>query len=373
MWRTSRGPAWFRRRTPGFPLGGRKEATEEDSCASEAANSAETTALSNCSQDRNTRITMRLSALSAALLAGLAGTAQAEDASDLKSILLRTHSIQQPYLDSDMQSRWFDFGGDALIRTDAYIRLTSDLPSQSGWLFSRVPLTATNWEVEVEFQISGKNHLYGDGFAMWITKQRGERGEVFGSIDRFEGLGIFVDTYKNNRPGVVFPYVMAMYGDGSKSYNKNDDGKESELAGCSARGIRHASVPTKLRLTYIQDKQLRLDLQYKEEDEWTSCFVVDKPPQIPNIAYLGFSAETGELSDNHDIISVTTKNLYKPAVTSNNGAGTSKGRNVNSDQITKGKGTWTMFFIKIFLFLFVVGGGYIGYTAYRAKNRSHRF
>lgn len=28
-----------------------------------------------------------------------------------------------------------------------YIRLTSDRPSQEGWIFSRVPLTATNWEV----------------------------------------------------------------------------------------------------------------------------------------------------------------------------------------------------------------------------------
>jgi len=25
----------------------------------------------------------------------------------------------QPYLDSDMQSRWFDFGGDTVVRTDS--------------------------------------------------------------------------------------------------------------------------------------------------------------------------------------------------------------------------------------------------------------
>lgn len=64
----------------------------------------------------------------------------------------RTHAgllltPSQPYLDSDMQSRWWDFGGDTIIRTDQYIRLSSDKPSRDGWLFSRVPLTATNWEV----------------------------------------------------------------------------------------------------------------------------------------------------------------------------------------------------------------------------------
>ena len=56
---------------------------------------------------------------------------------------------------------------------------------------------------------------------------------MFGSVDKFEGLGVFFDTYKNNRPGVVFPYVMAMIGDGQKSYDKNNDGKDQELAGCS--------------------------------------------------------------------------------------------------------------------------------------------
>lgn len=48
--------------------------------------------------------------------------------------------------------------------------------------------------------------------AMWITKERAMQGPVFGAADKFEGLGVFFDTYKNNRPGVVFPYVMAMLG-----------------------------------------------------------------------------------------------------------------------------------------------------------------
>ena len=68
---------------------------------------------------------------------------------------------------------------------------------------------------------------------MWITKQRAEPGPVFGHADKFEGLGIFWDTYKNNRPGTVFPYVMAMLGDGQTSYDQAHDGKDNELAGCS--------------------------------------------------------------------------------------------------------------------------------------------
>lgn len=153
----------------------------------------------------------------------------------LMSAQLRTHSLSPPYLDSDMSSRWFDFGGDTIIRADQYIRLASDAPSQKGWISSRVPLTATNWEIEVEFKIHGKGNLHGDGFAMWISKDRAATGPVFGFKDRWEGLAVVFDTYKNNRPGVVFPYVMGMMGDGQTTYDSANDGKANEIGGCSVR------------------------------------------------------------------------------------------------------------------------------------------
>ncbi|RFU29178.1 hypothetical protein B7463_g7165, partial [Scytalidium lignicola] len=215
--------------------------------------------------------------LAACVVAG-AADGPTTDENGIRSIPLRTHSLAQPYLDSDMQSRWWDFGGNTIIRADKYIRLTSDRQSQEGWIFSRVPLTATNWEIEVEFQIHGSGNLHGDGMAIWLTKQRATPGPVFGSADRFEGLGIVIDTYKNNRPGTVFPYVMAMIGDGVKPYDKNNDGKDNEFMGCSARGIRGANTPTKARLTYFQDKSLKLELQYKNVDQWTVCFETNDPP-----------------------------------------------------------------------------------------------
>ena len=96
-----------------------------------------------------------------------------------------------------------------------------------------MPMTATNWMIEVEFKIHGQGHLHGDGMAIWITEERGQPGKVFGHRDNFNGLGVFIDTYKNQRPGVVFPYVMAMVGNSSVTYDKDHDGKDNELAGCS--------------------------------------------------------------------------------------------------------------------------------------------
>ncbi|KAJ9300826.1 hypothetical protein DTO271G3_1990 [Paecilomyces variotii] len=320
--------------------------------------------------------------LSACLWTALAvvGAANAyEGDPDVRSIPLRTHSLAPPYLDSDMQSRWFDFGGDTIIRADKYIRLTSDKPSQQGWIFSRVPLTATNWEIEVEFKIHGSGNLHGDGFALWLTKQRATQGPVFGSTDRFEGLGIFFDTYKNNRPGVTFPYVMAMMGDGQTTYDQAHDGKANELAGCSARGIRDAAIPTKARLTYFQDKSLTLDLQYKSDHSWTNCFTLTAPEYniaIPAVSYLGLSAETGELSDNHDIISITSNNLYSVSGGTNRGSGPSAGRGrpaAATPKPQKSSGGWGWFFFKTILFFGAIVGGYFGWTLYRSKQRYSRF
>lgn len=89
--------------------------------------------------------------------------------------------------------------------------------------------------------MSGEGYLRGDGMAMWMTKERGQPGPVFGSVDKFEGLGIFFDTYKNGRPSTTFPYVMAMMGDGKTPYDADKDGKDNEIAGCSVGSISHSS------------------------------------------------------------------------------------------------------------------------------------
>ncbi|KAF1344591.1 putative lectin family integral membrane protein [Delphinella strobiligena] len=296
----------------------------------------------------------------------------AQDDDNIKSIPLRTHSLSSPYLDTDLQSRWWDYGGDTLIRADKYVRLTSDRPSQSGWIFSRVPLTATNWQIELEFSINGKGSLFGDGFAMWVTKNRAQQGDVFGMQDKFEGLGIFFDTYKNNRPGVVFPYVMGMLGDGQTTYDKANDGKANELAGCSVRGVRNANFPTKARVTYFAEKSLKVEMMYKKEDEWTNCFEVSNI-KLPSVSYLGFSGETGELSDNHDIIKVETKNLYSPSKPSSNTPQKEFSKNKNKgssrNQSRKQGGGWGWFFLKFVFFGLALVGAYVGFTVYRARSR----
>ena len=295
-----------------------------------------------------------------------------------------------------MSSRWFEFGGDTLIRTDRYIRLTSDQLSQSGWIFSRAPLTATDWEIEIEFAIHGAGSLHGDGFAMWLTKDRASPGPVFGHKDEFEGLGVFFDTYKNKRPGVVFPYVMAMMGDGRTKYDQTNDGKANEIGGCSvgiqigqvlssgalmaeswqARQLRGASIPTKAKVIYLQDQSLTLQLSYTVENEWITCFSVEptdtQPLKLPNAVYLGFSAQTGDLSDNVDIVNVVSNRLYPASVSGGSPAARQESnmrKNTRKGKKASKEG-WTWFLIKSIIVIGVVVGVYFGYTAYRTSKRS---
>ncbi|KAB5593277.1 L-type lectin-like domain-containing protein [Ceratobasidium theobromae] len=215
--------------------------------------------------------------------------------------------------------RWFSFGGNAYVvspstplstvitphpqNTNKHIRLTRDKPSQVGWLWSRLPLTASHYQIIVEFKVSGgSSHLYGDGIAMWLTNTRAEPGPVFGSIVVRVDQQLY--RYANSRHAYSFPRVMAMLGDGKTSYDVANDGSKNELAACSAN-IRKSDIATKLKLTYFKGEYLNLQLQYKGWDEWTECFSV-WDVTLPSTPYLGFSAITGDVSDAHDIISIST-------------------------------------------------------------------
>ncbi|GAA5857235.1 hypothetical protein JCM8547_009390 [Rhodosporidiobolus lusitaniae] len=233
-----------------------------------------------------------------------------------KTVPLRTHSLYAPYVDSDLQNRWFDFGGSTIINTNKHVRLTQDRPSQSGWLWSRLALAPNSFEVEFEFRVDGKsNNIFGDGFAMWLTKARAQMGPAFGSADNWDGLGIFFDTYANSRHAYSFPRIYAILNDGKKSYEVGRDGQGQEIGACSI-DFRRTDVTAKARLTYFKGKFTELAIHHAKWDEWTTCFAIEGL-ELPSNPFLGFSALTGDVSDNHDIISVTTSNVaYHPAASS---------------------------------------------------------
>ncbi|KAL9940323.1 hypothetical protein V8E36_001028 [Tilletia maclaganii] len=266
---------------------------------------------------RSSGISTALAALAAALLSTLTAAptgVQAQNSHQNERlgtdavVPLRTHSIHAPYVDSNLQNKFWDFGGDAIVDTNRAVRLTLDKPSQMGWLWSRLVLPPQNYEITVDFTIDGESsHLYGDGMAMWLTTERAKPGPVFGSKDYWTGLGIFFDTYSNSRHGFNFPRIGLMVNNGAKSYNVGEDGDGQFEASCSM-DIRRAPVSTRAKLTHIIGVSLELEIQHEDWEEWETCFKVYNVTAPVN-PYLGFTALTGAVHDNHDIVSVSTNSL----------------------------------------------------------------
>ncbi|XP_030920978.1 VIP36-like protein [Geospiza fortis] len=203
-------------------------------------------------------------------------------------------------------------GGTLWPRPEAKGHALSGIPEFPAFPPLCQPCYLRDWEMQVHFKIhgQGKKNLNGDGFAIWYTKDRMQPGPVFGSKDNFLGLGVFVDTYPNEEkqqeaqkrrysPGNqrVFPYISAMVNNGSLTYDHDRDGRPTELGGCTAMvwiwGFQGEAQ--------VVPWQVLIDIDGKHE--WRDC--IDVPGvRLPRGYYFGTSSVTGDLSDNHDIISL---------------------------------------------------------------------
>jgi len=165
----------------------------------------------------------------------------------------------------------------------------------------------------------------------------------------------FLDTYSNAHHEYSFPRIVAILGDGKTKYNYGNDGDQQAIGACSAN-FRRTNVATKLKLSHVKDGFLDVKIQYKAWDEWTDCFFIPKISLPPN-PFLGFSAMTGDVSDAHDIISVSSYT----AVLSRPDSGRDR---IKERPPPIEKGTWFGFFFKLILLAGVVAGGYYGYQEY---------
>jgi len=166
----------------------------------------------------------------------------------------------------------------------------------------------------LEFSIGSDAKVGADGLAFWYTKERAQPGPVMGNIDRWTGLGIIVDTFDNDGQRDN-PQIYAVFNDHSFTFDPSTDGKSNILGNCYANIRQTTAYPedkTVRLLVRIQDKMLYVAYDNTAalntlDPTWTDCFKV--PINIENPLsgyYLGVTAETGGLSDIHDIRSLQT-------------------------------------------------------------------
>uniref|UniRef100_A0A0A9VTR0 VIP36-like protein n=2 Tax=Lygus hesperus TaxID=30085 RepID=A0A0A9VTR0_LYGHE len=285
----------------------------------------------------------------------------------------REHSLIKPYQGKGMMVPYWDFQGITLV-TPNYVRVTPDRQSQMGSLWNSIPCNVLAWELHVNFKIHGHGKdLFGDGMAIWYTKDRMIQGPVFGNMDYFHGLAIFIDTYSNHNGehNHQHPYISAMINNGTLHYDHDRDGTHTSLAGCEVK-LRNVYYDTHLTIRYEKDT-LTVLTDVDNKGEWKECFKTSGV-KLPTGYYWGVSAATGELSDNHDILSMRLYELDSSDVDVVSAEDRSKiipsaeKFEAPREHVEDPKPAWSgtkTFFVMLFVFLLIIAIAIAGISWYR--------
>jgi lectin, mannose-binding 2 len=171
-----------------------------------------------------------------------------------------------------------------------------------------------------------------------------------------------------------------MVNDGTLHYDHDKDGTHTELAGCES-SFRNKDYSTYLAVRY-QNNRLTVSVDADNQNQWKECFSVDRV-HLPTQYYFGFGSATGDLSDNHDIISVKTYQLtsdkklipgldYSRIIPK---AETAPHDREHTDDDKQSSGAWTFFkylFSTIFILVLVIGGVIGGYLYYTKQQREKK-
>lgn len=200
---------------------------------------------------------------------------------------------------------------DAIASSDS-VRVAPSLRSQKGAVWTKSKTNFDWWEVDISFRVSGRGRVGADGLAFWFTTEKGDyNGNVFGSSDRWNGLGIFFDSFDNDNKHNN-PYIYGVVNDGNMNFDHQNDGGTQVLAGC-LRDFRNKPYPTRAKIEYYQNVLTVLfnNGMTNNENEYEMCFRAENV-QLPKEGYFGLSAATGGLADDHDVFHLLTTSLHAP-------------------------------------------------------------
>ncbi|GJJ75011.1 hypothetical protein EMPS_07369 [Entomortierella parvispora] len=219
-------------------------------------------------------------------------------------------SLKKPFQYNGAMPFW-DHHGNAFVALD-FIRLAPSVPRLRGSVWRTTPNPYKEWEVEFSFKAFGQNHVGGKGLAFWYTKERAVDGPVFGNQEKYEGLGVFMDSSDplNQR---TTPVIYGIMNDGTKAFPKNPTANTNSFGGC-LRDYKNSPVPSVVRISYIGGK-LKVSVDtFNKGRKMGSCFE-QKDIELPTGYYFGFSAEAAETGtpDDHDLFSFEVYEVSPPA------------------------------------------------------------
>nr|XP_057920295.1 protein ERGIC-53 [Doryrhamphus excisus] len=203
--------------------------------------------------------------------------------------------------------------GNAIPSADQ-VRITPSLKSQRGSVWTKNKAAFEHWEAEVTFRVSGRSRSGADGLAIWFTEAQGLDGPVYGAADKWNGVGIFFDSFDNDGKKNN-PAIIVMGNNGNLVFDHQNDGSTQALGTC-LRDFRNKPYPVRAKLTYYQ-KTLTVMINNgftPDKDDYEFCAKVDNMV-IPPEGFFGISAATGGLADDHDVLSFLLFRLTEPGKT----------------------------------------------------------
>jgi mannose-binding lectin 1 len=218
------------------------------------------------------------------------------------------YSFKPPYLaQKDGTVPFFEYSGNA-IASEESVRITPSLRSQKGMIWSRLITSFDWWEVELQFRVTGRGRIGADGLAFWYTSTKGFEGPVFGSSDKWNGLGVFFDSFDNDNKHNN-PYIMGMVNDGTKAYDHQKDGSTQQLAGC-LRDFRNKPFPVRAKIEFFKNTLTVMfhNGMSNNDKEYEVCMRAENVV-LPQNGYFGISAATGGLADDHDVLKFSVTSL----------------------------------------------------------------
>lgn len=222
------------------------------------------------------------------------------------------YSFKPPYLaQKDGTVPFWEYGGNAIASSEN-VRIAPSLRSQKGAIWTKSKTNFERWEVDVVFRVSGRGRIGADGLAFWYTAEKGDyTGDVFGSSDRWVGLGIFFDSFDNDNKHNN-PYISAVLNDGTKRFDHQNDGSTQLLSGC-LRDFRNKPFPTRAKIEYYNNILTVLfhNGMTNNDQDYEMCFRAENVV-LPKNGHFGLSAATGGLADDHDVFHFLTTSLHIP-------------------------------------------------------------
>ena len=230
--------------------------------------------------------------------------------------MISHHSFVKPYVGDYWQEgvpHW-EVGGDAIV-TSKYVRLTPKMNSKYGWIWNDQPNDNMHFEARLSFISRNRRVAQADGLALWLITNPNkdtyaEAGPLAGMHENFQGIGIVLDTYDNdNRRDNPLVSLVENSEGLKRKWDIDRDLLPDSKARCTFDFRTAGEVPSEMIVTYL-DKRLTVTMKNPERSLETVCFDVEGITFSPAKEYFfGLTASTGQIADNHDVVSFEVRAL----------------------------------------------------------------